>query len=75
MFRIFELLVELLGKPAAELTHDESALVKSIQEKLQTCEAYLTSNGYDKIVVEDYCELIRDTLTRCAEKNMDQESL
>lgn len=66
MFRIFEF---ILSAPVND------PLVQQIATKLREGEALMTANGFEKMVVEDFCEVVINTLNRCLDRTYDRENL
>ena len=66
MFRIFEF---ILSAPATD------PLVQQIATKLREGEALMTANGFEKMVVEDFCEVVINTLKRCLDRSYDRDNL
>ncbi len=66
MFRIFEFI--LYAPP-------NDPMVQQIANKLREGEALMTANGFEKMVVEDFCEVVLTTLKRCMDRTYDREKL
>lgn len=66
MFRLFEKFIEC-GTTLPELA--------VAAERIREGQEFMIENGFDKIVIEDFCDLANTTLKRCIAKEMDESSL
>jgi ubiquitin thioesterase protein OTUB1 len=66
IFRLFEKFIQS-GTSTPEL--------QKAAQKIREGEKFMTENGFDKIVIEDFCDLALTTLKRAIAQEIDQESL
>lgn len=68
MFRLFEV-VTLIGLQQAK-SPEQIALVAKLEKKITDGENFMLNNGFDKIVIEDFCDLVKDNFNKCKNGNM-----
>ena len=61
MYRIFEKII----------ISDDDEINKSLKEKISKGKEFMTSNGFQEIVVEDFCDLVNEILENCLKKEYD----
>ena len=66
MFRLYE---EFIQKGTG---HPD---LKKAADKIKDGEKFMIENGFDKIVIEEFCELAVNTMNRCIEKVYDETNL
>lgn len=66
IFRVFEFVLE------NEASHPE---VQKIVQAIESSQALMEENGFEKLVIEDFCELAKETLQNCLKKTYTEESL
>lgn len=66
IFRLFEKFIkDGISTPELEMA----------AQKIREGEKFMTQNGFDKIVIEDFCDLAVTTLKRALAKEIDEDSL
>ena len=46
-----------------------------VANKIKGGEKFMIDNGFDKIVIEEFCELANNTLKRCIDKTYEEASM
>lgn len=65
MFRIFEKIIE----------NDHPSTAANLVTKLQNGKQFMMLNGFEEIVVEDFCDIVLEALESCKEGSMTVEGL
>ena len=68
MFRVFEYVAEI-GQLEVK-TPEQIATVNKIEQKLHSGEEYMMNNGFDKIVIEDFCDIVKENFEKCKQGKM-----
>ena len=66
MFRLFEFVLE---------APEGDAVVQQIGQKIREGQERMVQNGFEKLVVEDFCETAVLTFERCQNKTYDADNL